>query len=497
MQLTDTTPITLGVIGAGAMGTGIAHVAISNGITVKLFDSHPQAATRARDSIAARLAKRVQDGKLDALHADRAVSLLEPQEKLEGLADCNVVIEAIVEKLEVKSAVFQKLEEILPSDAIIASNTSSIPIGVLAAACRHRERIAGLHFFNPVPLMKLVEVIPGPDTRAEVIEGLMELSRRMGKVAVLAKDMPGFLVNFGGRAFPTEGLAIVHEGVATPAQVDAVMRDCYGFRMGPFELMDLTGLDVNYPVTRLVHESFFFDPRLRSTPLHRYKMETGQLGRKAGRGFYRHGEEAGTSDVERFAATPVQKVCVHGDEGALSELLAACNIEVDSSDDGSSAILIAPYGDDVSSYAANHGLDHRRIIAVDVMGDTSSRVTLMYAPGVDDTLRNGVAARFASERKVTLIEDSPGFIGQRIIAMLANLGCEMAQTRLASIEDIDNAMRLGLNYPQGPLEMADIYGVGRIYALMQQLQRLTGDDRYRPSQWLRRRAQLGLSARTV
>src|SRR5690606_26901550 len=363
--------------------TGIAHVAISNGITVKLFDSQAEAAIRARDSIAARLAKRVQDGKLDAHHAATAVSLLEPQEKLEGLAGCDVVIEAIVEKLEVKSAVFQKLEEILPKNAIIASNTSSIPIGVLAAGCQHRDRIAGLHFFNPVPLMKLVEIIPGPDTRGDVIQVLMEFSRRIGKVPVLAKDMPGFLVNFGGRAFPTEGLAIVHEGVATPAQVDAVMRDCYGFRMGPFELMDLTGLDVNYPVTRLVHESFFFDPRLRSTPLHRYKMETGQLGRKVGRGFYKHGEEGGGSVEQRFTSEPVQKVCVHGDDGALTELLQACNIAVDPQDDGSSAILFAPYGDDVSSYASRHSLDHRRLIAVDVMGDTSSRVTLMCAPGVN------------------------------------------------------------------------------------------------------------------
>src|SRR5690606_27652179 len=184
---------------------------------------------------------------------------------------------------------------------------------------------------------------------------------------------------------------------------------------------------------------------------------------------YQHGKETGAlEEEERFTATPVQKVCVHGDEDNLIHLLLACNIGMEPDDDGSSAMLIAPYGEDVSSYAANHGLDHRRVIAVDVMGDTSRRVTLMYAPGADETLRNGVAARFASERKVTLIEDSPGFIGQRIIAMLANLGCEMAQTRVASIDDIDNAMRLGLNYPQGPLEMADIYGVGRIYSLMEQ-----------------------------
>lgn len=488
--------ISLGVVGAGAMGAGIAQAAAASGIEVHLFDAREQAAKQACDAIGARLDKRVEQGKLAADEAGLTKQRVHPEGDLAGLKDCDVVIEAIVEDLGAKTSLFEQLEDLLRPEAILASNTSSIPIGALAAGRRHRGRFAGMHFFNPVPVMKLVEVIAGPDTGAAVLDQLAGLARRMGKTPVHVRDTPGFLVNFGGRAYPTEALAIVQENVATPAQVDAVMRDCHGFRMGPFELMDLTGMDVNFPVTRFVHECYFYDPRLRSTPLHRYMVETGRLGRKTGRGFFQHGEGApDTVDEPGFDATAAAAVFVHGESSLLRELASECGAQLLDSDDGRSPILVAPLGEDCTAYVCREGLDHRRAVAVDTLGDTRGRVTIMAAPGADGQLVRSVGALFSGRRNVTLIGDSPGFIGQRMAAMVANLGCEMAQGGVASVEDIDCAMRLGLNYPLGPLEMADALGVKTIYLVLQQLQALTGDDRYRPSQWLRRRAQLGLSAR--
>lgn len=491
--------ISLGIVGAGAMGAGIAQAAAAGGIDVRLFDAREGAARKACEDIGARLDKRVEQGKLPADQAQDVKRRLAAVESLAGLKDCDVVVEAIVEDLAAKAGLFEQLEEILRPEAVLASNTSSIPIGALAAGRRHRGRIAGMHFFNPVPLMKLVEVIAGPDTGDEALDLLADLGRRMGKTPVRVRDTPGFLVNFGGRAYPTEALAIVQEGVATPAQIDAVMRDCHGFRMGPFELMDLTGMDVNFPVTRFIHECHFYDPRLRSTSLHRYMVETGQLGRKTGRGFFRY--EAGAADGAAadptFDAEPAGTVFVHGGSGLLRELVAECGADSLDADDGRSPILVAPLGEDCTAYVSREGLDHRRTVAVDTLGDTRSRITLMSAPGADEPIRQGAAALLARRRKITFIGDSPGFIGQRMVAMVANLGCEMAQSGVASVDDIDCAMRLGLNYPFGPLEMADFLGVKTIFLILRQLQALTGDDRYRPSQWLRRRAQLGLSARVV
>lgn len=488
--------LSLGVIGAGAMGTGIAQVAATGGINVVVYDTRPGAAAKACESIAARLSKRAAEGKMVAEDADAAAKRLRPASNLSDIAPCAIVIEAIVEDLTVKTELFSELEQLVAPDAILASNTSSLPIGAIAAGLQRKDRVAGLHFFNPVPVMKLVEIIRGPDTTDAVAQALFVLAGRLGRTPVLVKDTPGFLVNFGGRAINTEALALAHENVASPAEIDAVMRDCYGFRMGPFELMDLTGVDVNFPVTRFIYESFFDDPRLRSTPMHRYKLETGQLGRKTGRGFYSYAEGAEKPSADtRTAASPASAVFIHGERRGLDMLLAECAVQVLASDDGAAPILAAPLGEDASAYAARNGLDHRRLVCVDMISDTARRVTLMTAPGAERGVLESVIAIFQEARAVTAIADSPGFIGQRVAAMVANLGCEMAQTGLASVEDIDLAMRLGLNYPKGPLELADAMGPAIVHQILTAVQALTGDDRYRPSQWLRRRAMLGLSAR--
>ncbi|MEL3890706.1 3-hydroxyacyl-CoA dehydrogenase [Ferrovibrio sp. MS7] len=488
------------VIGAGAMGRGIAQVGIQGGMQVWLFDAAPGAAAKAAEAIAAQLDSLVAKGRLPADEAAAAKAQLRVADALEQIKEVDLVVEAIIENLEVKQQLFTQLEAIVRPDCLLASNTSSLRIAAIARSCQYRERVGGLHFFNPVPLMKLVEVIRAPATSDETVAALVKVGERMGRSPVVVQDSPGFLVNLGGRCFTQEGLRIVSEGVATPSQVDAVMRDCWGFRMGPFELMDLTGIDVNFPVSQIISAGYFHDRRLATAPLHQAMAESGQLGRKTKRGFYAYddaGRMLAPSPDAASESAPIEKVALAEDDDALAELLRELGFSVSNFDDGQSPILCALLGEDVSGYAARRGFDHRRLFAIDLTGRLDKRLTLMQAPGAVHALRDGLVAQFnKAGRKVTAIRDSAGFIGQRVAAMVANLGCEMAQIRVAGPADIDKAMTLGLNYPLGPLALADHLGPQTVLNILTQLQAITGDDRYRPSLWLRRRALLGLSALT-
>ena len=287
--------LVIGVVGCGAMGQGIIQVALQGGMKVVAHDAMEGGAKAGTEKVIARLDRLVEKGTLEADAAAAMKDKLTVAKAVEDLAPCGVVVEAVFEDIEVKRALFTAIEGVVADDAIIASNTSSLPIGSIARVCKNPGRIAGLHFFNPVPLMRLVEIIQGPATDDAVIEKLVTVGKRFGRTPVVVKDSPGFLVNLGGRAFTTEGLHLDHEAVATPAQVDAVMRDCGHFRMGPFQLMDLTGIDVNYPVSMIVFEQFLNDPRLRTTPLHRALAEAGRFGRKTGQGHFRY-DDKGTGD---------------------------------------------------------------------------------------------------------------------------------------------------------------------------------------------------------
>ncbi len=482
----------VGVVGAGAMGQGIAQVAATGGMTTLIVDAKPGAAANAIETILGRIERLKEKGRLDSDAAEAAKDRLRAADDIADLADCDLVVEAVVEDLSIKRDVFKAIEAAVGPDCLIASNTSSLPIASLARACDKPERVAGLHFFNPVPLMRLVEVVQGPETSAATVEALRGLGEGMGRVPVVVRDAPGFLVNMGGRAFSTEGARLTHEGVATPAQIDAIMRECCGYRMGPFELMDLTGMDVNVPVSRIVYEGYLHDPRLKTSPNHVALLDAGRLGRKSGAGWFDHGEGAAPGADRATGARPANRVALAEPDPRLEAFCREIGVSID--DDGASPILGAPVGEDATAFALRTGVDFRRLVALDLLCDTRTRVTLMTAPGVDPNALDAVAATLiAAGRKVTAIKDSPGFVAQRMQAMIVNLGCYMAEIGLASPKDIDTAMKLGLNYPRGPLELAEDTGAEILLTIMQRLQALTGEDRYRPTGWLRRRAGLGLS----
>ena len=491
--------LSLGVVGTGAMGRGIAQVSATGGMDVLMFDAAPGGAEKARTAIVDQLKSLVAKGRMSESDVAAAEQRLKAVDSIAGLAECNVVIEAVFEDLAVKRSLFKELEAALKPDAIIASNTSSIRIASIAASCQHRGRIAGMHYFNPVPLMKLVEVIRSADTAPATVEALTAIGKRQGRVPVTVGDTPGFLVNLGGTAIGTEGLRIYQEGVATPAQIDAIMRDVCGFRMGPFELMDLTGIDVNFPARRIIYEGFFQDRRMTPSPLHESLFHAGRLGRKTKAGWYDYGADGAKIDPGADATSSVAraKTIIVPEPVPSSVMKLLDGAEIVSDDDMKSPILLAPVGEDCSSACVRLDADPKRAVAIDAVGDVAKRATIMTAPGARKVLRDSIVALLiANGGKVTVINDSPGFIGQRIRSMIANLGCEMAQQRIATPADIDIAMTLGLNYPQGPLAMADLIGVRMVFTILTRLQAITGDDRYRPSQWLRRRALLGLPAAT-
>lgn len=493
--------LTVGVVGTGAMGRGIAQVSATGGLDVLMFDAVPGNAEKSRTAIVEQLQSLQAKGRMGEADVKAAAERLKVVAEIAALAPCDVVIEAVFEDLEVKRGLFKEIEKVVKPETIIASNTSSIRIASIAAACARRDRIAGLHYFNPVPLMKLVEVIRGAETAPWVVQALTALGKRQGRVPVSVGDTPGFLVNLGGTAIGTEGLRIYQEGVASPSQIDAVMRDAAGFRMGPFELMDLTGMDVNFPARRIIYEGFFHDRRMTPSPLHEALFHAGRFGRKTKGGWYDYDDKGGKIDRGADAtsgAAPASSV-VAGETlpEAVVGLLRSAGIVILPKDDGKSPILVAPIGDDCTTTVVRLGLDPARTVAIDPTGNIAARATLMTAPGASAAARDSViAALLQAGTKVTAINDSPGFIAQRIRGQIANLGCEMAQQRIASPADIDTAMTLGLNYPLGPLAIVDDLGVDTTFDILTRLQAITGDDRYRPSQWLRRRALLGLKAHT-
>ena len=294
------TTFCVGIIGSGTMGSGIAQVAATAGCVVKLVDVNATALEKSKLALENTLSKLVEKEKIDANEKARIQANISYVTELSAIADADLVIEAIVENIEVKQKVFAELESVVSKHCILASNTSSLSIASIAASCISSERVLGIHFFNPAPLMQLVEVIPAVQTSAEVLQKTVQTISDWKKVVAVAKDTPGFIVNRVARPFYSESLRIYEEGVADFATIDWALKTIGGFRMGPFELMDLIGHDVNYVVTETVFTAFYFDPKFKPSFTQKRLLEAGYLGRKSGRGFYNYSQELPqpTEDVQ-------------------------------------------------------------------------------------------------------------------------------------------------------------------------------------------------------
>lgn len=492
----------VGVVGAGVMGRGIAQVAATGGCDVVLHDARCEAMEDAIAFIQGMLSRAAAKGRMSQEDADAAAARLSPANDVAALAKADIVIEAVSENMDLKSKVFGELEQTVGPDCILASNTSSLSITRIAAICDRPERVAGFHFFNPVPLMPLVEVIAGVRTDPEVMDRLVELGQQMGRTPVRVADAPGFLVNQVGRGYTLEATNLVSEGVAGFADVDRIMRDAAGFRMGPFELLDLTALDVTHPATVEIFEQSWDEPRFRPAMLMGQRMQAGLLGRKTGRGHYIY--ENGKQRTPDEPAPPAFSggtfwVEPGEDADALMTIVTDAGATVDAGDtpDSDSVILIAPLGLDASTHAARAGLDPTRCVAVDpVFGFAGRRTVMKTVVTQPDVMHTALGLMAADGTPVTAIQDSPGFVAQRIVAMIVAIGAGVAQQRIASPEDIDRAVKLGLNYPFGPLGFADHIGPRRIKIILEGILVCTADPRYRPGLWLRRRADLGLPMTT-
>lgn len=494
----------VGVIGAGAMGRGIAQVAATGGCHVKIYDTRQESSVEAVEFISGMLNRAVDKGRMEKEGAKTAIARIEIVDAMAGFGDAHVVIEAATENLNIKRKIFAELESVVADDIILVSNTSSLSITTIASECTHPERVAGFHFFNPVPLMKLVEVIDGVRTASHVPDFLMGLGKRMGRVPVRVADAPGFLVNQVGRGYTIEAAHLNSEGVADYVTVDRIMRDAAGFRMGPFELLDLTALDVTHPATELIYQQFYDEPRYRPSSMMNTRMEAGLLGRKTKQGFYAY--EGGKQTVPEEAAAPTydgRKVWVsptnsdaHTDVTALLKTLHA-NIDEGEEPDDASLVIVMPLGLDATTAALEEGANPEHTIALDTLFPLSLRRTLMKTPITKPDYADAALGLFNSdETKACIINDSAGFVAQRILAMIINIGCSIAQSGAATPEDIDKAVTLGLGYPHGPLSFGDTLGADRILEILLSVHEVTGDPRYRPTPWLRRRALLGVSLLT-
>ena len=490
------------VVGTGAMGAGIAQVALQAGHPVLLYDVGEGAAARGKGQILQRLSRLVEKGRLGAAAAEGMGAALQVVDSLDALADADLVIEAIVEKLDAKRELFQALEARVRRETLLATNTSSVSVTAIAAGLQYPERLAGLHFFNPAPLMALVEVVSGLATSQATRATLFATAQAWGKQPVHARSTPGFIVNRVARPFYAESLRLLEEGAADVPTLDALLRDAGGFPMGAFELMDLIGHDVNAAVTRSVFDAFAQDPRFKPSLLQQELVAAGRLGRKSGLGFYDYREgEAGCSASQCPASPAPMGIRVEGDLGpaaALLEGIRAAGIEVTTAP-GEGLIRLAHCtlaltdGRTATTRSADEGFPD--LVLFDLVLDWAqpARIALSVADQAPDTALAAAAGLLQRAGWVpTAIDDAPGLVVMRTLAMLANEAADAVLQAVASAQAIDLAMRLGTNYPRGPLAWAQAVGCQRIWQVLSHLQAHYGEDRYRPSAYLRRHALSGI-----
>jgi 3-hydroxybutyryl-CoA dehydrogenase len=483
------------VVGAGTMGAGIAQVAAVAGHPVIVYDAVEGVAARAADAIRDRVARLVEKGRLEGLRVPVDLRL-EVAGELGHLAPARCVVEAVAEDLGVKQALFAELEKVVAPDCVLATNTSSLSPTAIAAGLSHPGRVVGMHFFNPAPVMRLVEVVSGMATDPAVAAAVTMLAESWGKQVVQASATPGFIVNRVARPFYAEALRLAEEQAAGPATIDAVMTQAGGFRMGPFALMDLVGQDVNEAVTRSVWTAFGYDPRFAPSLLQHAMVEAGWLGRKTGRGWYQYGDDAPPVIPDAAPDRPGPAYVTEHGESPLRILLGRSGVPVrpGAGRDGTvelpgGALLLRCDGRPATALAAERG---QPVVVVDRALDDTTATGIAIAASEDcPALGEAAGLLQAVGLTVYVIDDAPGLVVTRTVAMLVNGAVDALHQGVASAADIDTAMRLGTNYPLGPLAWGNRWGPAAIVGILDAMQAWYGEDRYRPSALLRRIAAAG------
>ena len=495
------------VVGAGIMGAGIAQVAAQAGHSVLLHDLRDGAAIAAKTKLAATMDSLVAKGKLSADAAQAALARITPIVSVEEARSAGLVVEAIVEDLAAKRALFRQLETVVTPQCVLATNTSSISVTGIANGLAHPGRLVGMHFFNPVPLMKLVEVVSGLHTDTTVAESIFALSKAWGKVPVHTKSTPGFIVNRIARPYYAEALALLLEQAATPAVLDACLRGA-GFRMGPCELMDLIGHDTNFAVTSSVFEANFFDKRYQPSVVQREMVDGGLLGRKSGRGFFRY------PDPDHAATLPVavheaphtaREVTVHGDNAIADHLERRATQALAPQGWGPARLRNTGWSGlviDGAHLVMSTGRTAAELTVELCVADVAifdRPVALPSAPGMalayavadnaSPAWRIQSAAWLAALGFAPLpVADTPGLVVARTLAMLINEAADAVQQGVCTPVGADAAMKLGVNYPAGPFEWLAGWSASEVARLIDTLDHHYRGERYRVSPWLRRRS---------
>lgn len=493
----------IAVVGAGAMGAGIAQVAAAAGHPVKLLDNRPDAADRAVAAIRAQFVKMAEKGKLSPAAAAAAGERLSAAHELADLADAALVVEAIVENLEAKQTLYRDLEAIVSADCIFGSNTSSISVTAIGAALKRPQRLAGLHFFNPAPLMALVEIVSGLATDQTLADTLFATAAAWGKTPVHAKSTPGFIVNRVARPYYAEALRLANEGAADYATIDACCREAGAFRMGPFELMDMIGHDVNFAVTNSVWRAFYNDPRFLPSLIQQELVDAGFLGKKSGRGFYDYRAGALKPLPATEGPQPVPaKISLFGAStaaNALAARLASASLDFErkpSSDgrlaEAGDAVLYVSDGRSATQRAAESGIANTVLIDLALDYATASRLAVSAAEQCSPAALNSASGLLqAAGMAVSRINDVPGLVVMRTVAMLANEAADAVNQGVCTAASADAALRLGVNYPCGPLAWADQVGLPAIRAVLLNLGRSYGEERYRVSPLIQQKVFAG------
>ncbi|WP_329374124.1 3-hydroxyacyl-CoA dehydrogenase [Streptomyces sp. NBC_00669] len=493
---------TVAVVGAGTMGQGIAQVALVAGHRVLIHDAVPGRARAAVEAVTARLDRLVEKSRLGTEERASALARLAAAETIADLVPARLVVEAVVEDLAVKQGLFAELERVVADDCLLATNTSSLSVTAVASGLRRPGRLVGLHFFNPAPLLPLVEVVAGAAGDPAAVTAAFDLAAAWGKTPVRCTDTPGFLVNRIARPYYAEALRVYEERAADPATVDALLRESGGFAMGAFELTDLIGQDVNEAVTRSVWEAYGRDPKFGPSLAQRRLVESGRLGRKAGRGWFPYGPGHSAAEVAAAtephtadAALAPEFVTVRGELGPAAELAALAEearVEVrrePAAPGTTGGAFVLPGG--VRLHLADGRLPGEPSIQFDLALDyrAATRVAIAPAAGVHaDAVTEATGLFQAMGKEVSVIRDVPGMVVARTVAMLVDFALDAVAREVATAHDVDTAMRLGVNYPLGPLEWGERISLPYVRDLLDGLHAWYPTGRYAPGPELRRRA---------